>query len=275
MAVQNIVLIHGWTSDESIWQETQNYLDQRYHVYTLNLPIAKNIHSYRDAVIELIEQNGLDQAILVGWSMGALVAIQVAHQLPLKVQGLILVSGTSGFLADSQCGIPELVGESTVKYVPIKQESVTLTDVAYMGGIPAALIVRMKKRLSKNCEQTITDFYKLMFSTQEQAQGLAGEIIARDLSRGRTWDLIEAQAGLDYLAEADVRAELKGITCPTLLLHGEQDEICPIRGVEFIQRQIPCAQLIIYPGVGHIPFLTNFEGFHRALEGWFASYDDR
>lgn len=253
MAVQNIVLIHGWASDESIWQETQNDLEQRYRAYTLNLPIAKNIHSYRDAVIELIEQNGLDQVIIVGWSMGALVAIQVAHQLPHKVQGLLLVSGTSRFLADSQ---------------------LTLTE-AYMGGIPAALITRMKKRLNKNYEQTISDFYKLMFSSQELAQGLAGEIIAKNLNRGRTWDLIEAQAGLDFLAEADLRAVLKGITCPTLLLHGEQDEICPIGGAEFMQRQIPGAHLIIYPGVGHIPFLTNFEGFHRALEGWFASYDDK
>lgn len=274
MAVQNIVLIHGWTSDESIWQETQNYLGQRYHVYTLNLPIAKNIHTYRDAVIELIEQNGLDQVILVGWSMGALVGIQVAHQLPHKVQGLVLVSGTSRFLADSQSGIPELGSKNTVKYENFEQESVTLTE-AYMGGIPATLIARMKKRLSNNCEQTTTNFYKLMFSSQEQAQGLAGKIIARDLSRGRTWELNEAQAGLDFLAEADVRAELKGITCPTLLLHGEQDEICPIGGAKFIQRQIPCAQLIIYPGVGHIPFLTIFEGFHRALEGWLASYDDK
>lgn len=274
MAVQNIVLIHGWTSDESIWQEIQDYLDQRYRVYTLNLPISKNIYSYRDAVIELIEQNGLDQVILVGWSMGALVAIQVAHQLPHKVQGLLLVSGTSRFLADPQSRIPDLGGENTVKYEHFEQESVTSSE-AYMGGIPAALIVRMKKRLSKNCEQTITNFNKLMFSPQEQAQGLAGEIIDKDLSRGRTWDLIEAQAGLDFLAEADVRAELKGITCPTLLLHGDQDEICPIGGAEFIRRQIPCAQLIIYPGVGHIPFLTNFKGFHRALEGWLASYDDK
>lgn len=253
MEVQNIVLIHGWTSDESIWQDTQDYLDQRYRVYTLNLPIAKTLYSYRDAVIELIEQNGLDQVILVGWSMGALVAIQLAHQLSHKVQGLVLVSGTSRFLADSQL----------------------TSTVAYMGGIPAALIVRMKRRLRKNYEQTITDFYKLMFSPQELAQGLAGEIIASDLRRGRTWELIEAQDGLDFLAEADVREELKEITCPTLLIHGERDEVCPIGGAEFIQRQIPCAQLIIYPGVGHIPFLTNFEVFHRALEGWLASYDDK
>jgi len=253
MAIQNIVLIHGWTTDESIWQNTQNYLDQRHHVYTLNLPISKSIYSYRDAVIELIEQNGLDQVMLVGWSMGTLVAIQVAHQLPHKVLGLLLVSGTSRFLTDSQF---------------------TSTQ-AYMGGIPAALMARMKKRLSKNREQTITDFYKLMFSPQEQAQGLAGEIIASALRRGRTCDLIEAQAGLDFLAEADIRAELKEITCPTLLLHGEKDEICPLGGAEFIQRQIPCAQLIVYPGVGHIPFLTNFKDFHRALEGWLNSYDDK
>lgn len=274
MAVQNIVLIHGWASDQSIWLETKNYLERRYDVYTLSLPIAKNIHSYRDAVIELIEQNGLDQVILVGWSMSALVAIQVAQERQLLVQGLVLVSGTSRFLADTQSGIPKLGSENSVDDEAFKQESVTLTDV-YLGGIPATLIVRMKKRLSKNCEQTIIDFHKLMFSTQEQAQGLAGEIMARDLRHARTWDLIEAQAGLDFLAEADVRAELKGITCPTLLLHGEQDDICPIRGAQFIQRQIPCAQLIIYPGVGHIPFLTNFKGFHRAVEGWLASYDDK
>jgi len=253
MAIQSIVLIHGWAADESIWQETRDYLELRHRVYTLNLPLANSIHSYRDAVIELIEQMNLTQVILLGWSMGALVAIQVAAQLPHKVQGLVLVSGTSRFPADTQ---------------------LTLTE-GYKGGIPAALIVRMKKRLCKNCEQTITDFYQLMFSTQERAQGLAGEIIAGDLSRGRTWDLIEAQAGLDFLAEADVRAILQGITCPTLLLHGEQDEICPLGGAEFLQQQIPGAQLVSYPGVGHIPFLTNFESFHRALEGWLASYDDQ
>ncbi|OLN34046.1 alpha/beta fold hydrolase [Desulfosporosinus metallidurans] len=274
MAVQNIVLIHGWAADESIWQETKNYLDHIYRVYTLNLPLAKNQHSYCDAVIELIEQNGLAHVILVGWSMGALVAIQVVHQLPNKVQGLVLVSGTSRFLADSQSGISVLGIENTVKNGNLEQNSLTLID-PYAGGIPAALVIRMKKRLSKNCEQTISDFYKLMFSTQEQVQGLAGGIISADLGRGRTWDIIEAQEGLNFLMEADFRAELKAITCPTLLLHGEQDEICPLEGAMFIKRQIPCAQLVSYPGVGHIPFLTNFEGFQQALKEWLAIYDDK
>ncbi|HEY8910703.1 MAG TPA: alpha/beta fold hydrolase [Desulfosporosinus sp.] len=274
MAVQNIVLIHGWASDESIWQKTQNYLEQRYRVYTLNLPVAKTIHSYCDAVIELIKQKGLEQVILVGWSMGALVGIQVAHQLAHKIQGLVVVGGTSRFLADSQSVIAELGSRNDIIYEELGQKSVTLRE-AYRGGIPAALIVRLRKRLSKNYEHTIIDFYQRMFSTQEQAQGLATASIAKDLNRGRTWELIEAQAGLDFLTEADVRALLKGITCPTLLVHGEQDEICPLGGAKFIEAQIPNAQLVSYPGVGHIPFLTNSEAFHQALEGWLTSYDDK
>ncbi|MHB8124973.1 MAG: alpha/beta fold hydrolase [Desulfitobacteriaceae bacterium] len=274
MAVQNIVLIHGWASDESIWLETRNYLEQKHQVFTLNLPLLKHKQCYRDAVLELIEQKTLTDVVLVGWSMGALVAIQAALQLPHKVQGLILVSGTSRFLSDTQSGIPVTGCKTFMENENFAQNSVPLTEF-YSGGIPAALIMRMKKRLSKNIEQTITDFYKLMFSQQEQVQGLAQKIINTYLNRRQTWDIIEAQAGLDFLIDVDLRAELKYISCPTLLLHGEQDEICPIGGAVFIQQQMTCAQLISYPGVGHIPFLTNFEGFQRDLEEWLANYDDK
>jgi pimeloyl-[acyl-carrier protein] methyl ester esterase len=244
MAVQNLVLIHGWASDKSIWQETENYLAQKHRVYTLDLPSIKHRSSYRDAVIKLIKEKELDQVILAGWSMGALVAIQAALELPQIVQGLILVSGTGKFVSDTQ----------------------------YPGGIPAIPVIRMKKRLNKNAEQTIKDFYKLMFSDGEQTEGLTEKIITFHLEPGRTWDISEAQAGLDFLLEVDLRSELKNITCPTLLLHGEQDEICPLAGAVFIQQQMPSARLISYPGVGHIPFLTKPEDFQHDLEGWLTVY---
>ncbi len=274
MAMQNIVLIHGWASDESVWQDTRNYLEQKHRVYTLNLPLMKHKYSYRDTVIELIEQKGLAHVIIVGWSMGALIAIQVAHQLIHKVRGLVLVSGTSRFLTETQSEIAVLGSEKFVENGIFAQNSVPLIKL-YPGGIPTALVMRMKKRLSKNVERTLTDFYKLMFSHQEQAQGLDKKVIDSYLGCGKNWDIIEAWAGLDFLGEVDVRAELKAITCPTLLLHGEQDEICPIGGAMFIQERIPCAQLVSYPEVGHIPFLTNFVGFHLDLEEWLTIYDNK
>lgn len=234
--IKTIVLIHGWACDESIWQETKRYLDPKCRLYTINLSIMKTMHSYRDAVIELIEQKGLDQVVLVGWSMGSLVAIQVARYLPYKVQGLVLVSATSKFI----------------------------------GGMPPILVRKMKKRLSKNPERTFHDFYKLMFSSKEQAQGLDDKIIDNYLSRRGIGDLQEDQSGLDFLLEVDVQEYLQHITCPTLLLHGEEDRICPLEGAKFIERQLPCAQLVSYSGVGHIPFLTEFRKFHQAIEEWLA-----
>nr|WP_282433764.1 alpha/beta hydrolase [Desulfosporosinus sp. I2] len=254
--------MHGWACDESIWQETKNYLEQKYRLYTINLPSMKNMHSYRDAVIELIEQKGLTRVVLVGWSMGSLVAIQVASYLLHKVQGLVLVSGTSKFLAETQTSV--LSSRTSLKDTDFENNEL------YQGGIPSVLVTKIKKRLSKNPERTFNDFYKLMFSSKEQARELDDKIIDNYLCHGRIWDLLEAQSGLDFLMEADVRAYLPNITCPTLLLHGEEDNLCPLEGANFIERQLPYAQLVSYPGVGHIPFLIEFRNFHQVLEEWLS-----
>ncbi|HWQ89808.1 MAG TPA: alpha/beta fold hydrolase [Desulfitobacteriaceae bacterium] len=244
MDIRNIVLIHGWASDESIWKETRKYLEQKYRVYALNLAALKQLPDYCEQVSKLIEENALEQVLVTGWSLGALVALQTAIRLPAKVQGLLLISGTSKFLSAEQ----------------------------YPGGIPAALVKRMKKRLNNNARQTFSDFHSLMFSKQEQTQGIAAKITANYLSRGRTWDIAEARAGLDFLIETDLRSDLKDITCPVLLLHGEQDEICPLGGAVYLEQQLPCARLVSYPETGHMPFLTNSKDFQRDLEGWLSVY---
>ncbi|TGE37351.1 alpha/beta fold hydrolase [Desulfosporosinus fructosivorans] len=260
--IKNIVLIHGWACDESIWQETENYLEQKYCLYTINLLLMKNTYSYRDAVIELIEQKGLTKVVLVGWSMGSIVAIQVASYLLQKVQGMVLVSGTSKFIAEMPTQV--LGSGDSLEDTDFKNNEL------YQEGIPSVLVTKMKKRLSKNLERTLKDFYKLMFSSKEQAQGLDDKITDNNLSCGRRWELLEALSGLDFLMEADVREDLQNITCPTLLLHGEADNLCPLEGAKSIERQLPCAQLVSYPGVGHIPFLTEFRNFHLDLEEWLA-----
>lgn len=260
MGRRNIVLIHGWASDESVWQEARRYLEPRYRLHTLNLSLAESLTSYRDAVLDLIAQNGLTKVILLGWSLGSLVAIQVASRVSSIVDGLVLVSGTSRF-----------AGEQS--QVPLKKTSdkeATLAGTPDPVTMPASLVRKMKKRLRQNPEQTLTDFYQLMFSAAERARGVAGGIMDRHLRWGRVWDQAEAQAGLDFLLQADLRSELSRLNCPTLLLHGAEDKICPLQGARFMQGQLPLAQLISYPGVGHVPFLTNPVDFYCDLEAWLS-----
>lgn len=64
--------------------------------------------------------------------------------------------------------------------------------------------------------------------------------------------------GLDYLIQADVRKEINHIIAPMLLLHGEEDQICPLAAVEYIRSKMTYkTRLISLAHTGHIPFFTN------------------
>ncbi|MEW6662223.1 MAG: alpha/beta fold hydrolase [Bacillota bacterium] len=246
MTNQDFILIHGWASDETIWLETREYLQKKHRVFALNLPHSINLDTYWQAVLQLMKNQDLKQVILMGWSMGALVALQVAKRFPENIKGLVLVSGTSKFVSET----------------PRKD-----SRQDYPGGIPAVLVYRMEKRLAKNRLQTFQDFYRLMFSPQERAKGLDLEIMEKYLLQGRRWSTEEALAGLKFLLECDTRADLEAITCPVLLIHGEDDEICPLAGAAFITTKLK-GQMVVFPGSGHMPFLTNSNDFYKCLMEW-------
>jgi pimeloyl-ACP methyl ester carboxylesterase len=51
----------------------------------------------------------------------------------------------------------------------------------------------------------------------------------------------------------NIEEYLTGITCPVLVIQGEQDEYGTLKQVEAIQRQIPQTQTLILPNCGHSP----------------------
>ena len=54
----------------------------------------------------------------------------------------------------------------------------------------------------------------------------------------------------DFIANPN---DLKNISSPSLILHGEEDNLVDIRFVEHFIDQIPNVRLISYPNVGHMP----------------------
>ncbi|MEW6696293.1 MAG: alpha/beta fold hydrolase [Bacillota bacterium] len=245
MAALDMIFINGWASDQGVWQVTRNYLGKRYRVHTLDLPPLVDSFTYRDAVVQLIRGQGLNKVILAGWSMGSLVVMQAAKEWPGAVKGLVLISGTSKFTSESSGG--------------------------YNGGLSPVLVARMKKRLTQDLPKTLLDFYQLMFSPRERQLDL-DRIIVEKYLRGRPWELAEVLGGLDYLLRTDLRPELKAIACPVLLIHGDRDEICPLKGALYLQANLSQASLKVFPECGHVPFLTQGDSFHLCLEEWVNSY---
>jgi len=98
-----IVLVHGWTCDDTSWAGQVPELSKRYRVITLDLPGHGRSGSPKDgtfsmdlfarAVEAVRAEQKVDKVILVGHSMGTPVIRQYAHLYPRHVAALVIVDG--------------------------------------------------------------------------------------------------------------------------------------------------------------------------------------
>ena len=99
-----VVLIHGWTCDESFWQYQVPALRARHRVITIDLPghgrsevpaeREMTMDNFARAIDAVLQEAGVSRAILAGHSMGTPVIRQFARLFPGKTAGLVLMDGT-------------------------------------------------------------------------------------------------------------------------------------------------------------------------------------
>ena len=63
------------------------------------------------------------------------------------------------------------------------------------------------------------------------------------------------------------------ITCPTLVLWGQQDRILPVRSAQHFAADLPCADLHIFPDCGHAPHLEYPDETAACIERWIKERD--
>ena len=103
----SVLLVHGAGASSAIWMMTMARLARATHVVAIDLPghgpsprpqgsdgvAALSLAAYRDAVGALAATLCLGPSVLVGHSMGALVALEAALTWPDEVRGLVLCAG--------------------------------------------------------------------------------------------------------------------------------------------------------------------------------------
>lgn len=102
-AKQAVILVHGWTCDESSWDAQVPVLSQKYRVITLDLPGHGQSDPPKDgkfsmtgfarAVEAVRAEAKVDRVVLVGHSMGTPVIREYARLYPQHVAGLVPVDG--------------------------------------------------------------------------------------------------------------------------------------------------------------------------------------
>ena len=95
-----VVLIHCWLCDQHLWDAVVPVLARKHKVVTLDLAghggsggtrEAWTIEAFGSDPKAVVDELGLDRVILVGHSMGGLVAVETARLMPTKLAGLVPV----------------------------------------------------------------------------------------------------------------------------------------------------------------------------------------
>jgi len=243
-----LVFIHGWCMNSSIWGEQSSFFSDDYRVLMPDLrghglsagaggPYT--FMQFSKDIGELMGSLGKENIILVGWSMGSMVAMEYALSLSKGISGMVLISPTPCFKR---------------------------SEGRQYGKRPSS-IKRLRQNLTRNYEFTLKDFCERFFT-------VSGELIAPDSEReirsfffGKGFPPPQnvALETLDELERWDVRERAKKIDIPVLIIHGEADSIIDITAGKELHRIIPESNLIIIEGAGHVPFLTIIRKFNNEM----------
>ncbi len=243
-----LVLLHGWSSSAAVWhfQEQLVYrcrlisVDLRGHGDSSAPPVGYGLADLAGDLVELFIELDLHEALLLGWSLGAQLAMAVFPQLRERLSGLILVGATPRFTLAA--------------------------DWSY--GVPASEPRWIAKGLKRNYEQTLGDFFRSMFAPGELSRAEENRIAREIVMPGKLPEPAVAIATLDILATADLRNGLAGIDRPVLIIHGAADTICLAGAASYMAEQLPFADLHILAGLGHAPFLSRPDEFNKLLENF-------
>lgn len=254
-----IVFLHGWAMTPAVWAPVIAHLPGRRWIAPA-LPGHAGAPAAAGAElahwVEPLIRALPPATILVGWSLGALLALELAHRAPQHVTGLVLVGGSARFVADDggvADGWPGLAAE---------------TVAAFRAGFADDPHATLKRFLALQC---------LGEPDRRATQALLGAALtplaeARPADRPAAADRpatttppedapdpTHAAAladGLALLAAADLRPALPGIAQPSLLIHGEHDALMPIAAARRLAQALQRARLETLAGSGHALPLT-------------------
>ena len=120
-----LLFIHGWQADHRVWDGVIAELSPKFRCIAVDLPGSGasrdaggpyTIERFAAALLEVIEEHGLAPAIVVGHSMGAKIALQLAADAPDAVSSLVLIApvptGPAGFSEKGMSGLRATCGNA-------------------------------------------------------------------------------------------------------------------------------------------------------------------
>ena len=241
-----LVLLHGIGSNARSWAEQLAGLGGPRRVvawdapgYGDSTPVAPprpTAADYAERLVRFLDGLGIDRIVLLGHSLGALVAGSFTAARPQRVERLVLANPALGHRTDPAAPLP-----------PPAQAR--LDDLATLG--PAGFAAKRAPRL-----------LSAMATPAEIAR-------ARDTMAEIHPDGYRQAVAM--LAQGDLRADAGAIAVPTLVLSGAEDSVTPPAGSRALAAATPNASYREIEGAGHLSYLERPAAFNAAVREFLSA----
>jgi non-heme chloroperoxidase len=245
-----VTFSHGWPLSSDAWDAQMLFLaqngfrvvahDRRGHGRSSQTWSGNDMNGYADDLAAVIEELDLNDVTLVGHSTGGgEVTRYIGRHGTKRVAAAILIGAVPPILVKSASN-PE--------------------------GIPLEVFDGLRTSLVKDRSQFWKDFAVMFYGANRPkakvSQGLVDQFWLWSMEGGLTnlYDSIKA------FSESDFHEDLKKVDVPTLIMHGEDDQIVPIDiSGKKTAKLIRGAQTIFYPGMPHGLTATNVDQVNADL----------
>jgi pimeloyl-ACP methyl ester carboxylesterase len=224
-----ILLLPGLLCDASVWRAQIDALRPYAHVLVADFSQHDSLEAMARSALAMTE----GPIIAIGHSMGARVAMEMAHLAPERIEKLALID--TG--VDSR-----REGEEAKRQV--------LVDLAYAEGMGALA----ERWLPPMLHVDRVEDQALLAPLKEMVMRATPEQHQRQIQA--------------LLNRPDLRPRLPDIACPTLIMVGRQDRWSPLAQHEEMAALIPRAELVVIEDSGHMTLLEQPEQVSHALLRW-------
>ena len=223
-----VLFVHGYPLDRTLWQHQLGALtgfrriapDLRGLGLSDAPDLGYSMATYADDLAALLDALHVDQAVVVGLSMGGYIALEFARRYRARLRGLVLMD------TRAEADAPE-----------VRKARETAMQVARERGAAAIATQMVPTLFAPGAAQTMPQVVDRVRAMMEAApvKGIVGALAAMR-------DRADNTPFLRELGEI-----------PTLVVVGEQDQTTPPRVVRGVAEGIPGAMLSVIPGAGHLP----------------------
>ncbi|HEY4435142.1 MAG TPA: pimeloyl-ACP methyl ester esterase BioH [Lelliottia sp.] len=235
----DLVLLHGWGLNAEVWHCIQEELASQFRLHLVDLPGFGRSHGFGamplDEMAQAVLEHAPQKAIWLGWSLGGLVASQIALTHPERVQALVTVASSPCFAAREE-----------------------------WPGIKPEVLAGFQQQLSEDFKRTVERFLALQTmgteTARQDARMLKSAVLALPMP-----DVEVLNGGLEILKTVDLREPLAALAVPHLRIYGYLDGLVPRKVVPMLDELWPQSESLVIAKAAHAPFVSHPAAFCAAL----------